>query len=202
MNFPIMTRCWAPQVSCANQMPVFPTGSPYIVSVGGSEWKNGDPAQPIAWPGSGGGFANFAAPAHQTAPVKNYLQSTPGLPPASSYNGTNRAFPDISAVATEGTSQSSPTMAGVWSLLMDHRLNQGLPPLGFLAPRIWMAAQKYPGESFQDITEGNTKDTCAGKGCDNGFPATQGWDPVTGGGRPVWGGMLKHFGNDAGIPEY
>lgn len=52
--------------------------------------------------------------------------------------------------------------------------------------------EQYPGEAFQDITSGNSKTSC-----EEGFPATVGWDAVTGWGRPVWAGMLKHFGSDS-----
>ena len=66
--------------------------------------------------------------------------------------------------------------------MMDHRLNSGLPPLGFLGP----------GEAFQSVDSGNTKTSCS-----TGFPAATGaWDPVTGFGRPVWAGIVKHFGAD------
>jgi len=185
------------KVACEYQLPVFPTGSPYIVSVGGTSWKNGDGSDPVSWHGTGGGFAwQFPQPDHQASAVAAYLNSTQGLPAASSFNRTGRAFPDISAVAVEGTSQSSPIMAGIFTLLMDHRLNAGLPPLGFVAPRLWKVAEMFPGEAFQDVTEGNTKYTSAGAFCDNGFPAAAGWDPVTGWGRPVWAGMVKHLGID------
>merc|ERR1712048_1331849 len=90
------------KISCTYQMPVFPTTSPYITSVGGTEWSGflfPDPSKPKAWSGSGGGFSwEFAAPAHQKATVSAYLQSTAGLPPASSFNASGRAYPDISAV--------------------------------------------------------------------------------------------------------
>ena len=82
-------------------------------------------------------------------------------------------------------------MAGIFSLLVDARLSAGLGPLGFVAPRIYQVASTYPGEAFEDITEGNTKTNCA-----TGFPAAKGWDPTTGWGRPVWPGLLKHFGDD------
>jgi subtilase family serine protease len=41
------------KISCEFQMPVFPTASPYVLSVGGETWQNEDPAKPIAWEGSG-----------------------------------------------------------------------------------------------------------------------------------------------------
>ena len=155
-----------------------------------SDWA-GFPPDPTAgaWSGSGGGFAwQFPRPAHQAAAVDAYLASTAGLPPPASFNATGAAYPDIAAVSVEGTSQSSPMFAGIFTLLTDARLNAGLPPLGFLGPRIWQVAAAHPGEAFEDITEGNSKTSC-----DNGFPATTGWDPVTGWGRPVWAGLAKHF---------
>ena len=76
-----------------------------------------------------------------------YLSATTGLPSASSFNHTNRAYPDISAVSVEGTSQSSPQIAGIFSMITDHRLNQGLPPLGFLGPRIYQVSKSNPGLS-------------------------------------------------------
>jgi len=181
------------QIGCEYQFPVFPTSSPYIVSVGGTDWKNGDPKKPKMWSGSGGGFSwQFAQPAHQQATVERYLTTTADLPASSSFNASGRAYPDISAVAVEGTSQSSPTFAGLFSMIVDMRLNAGLAPLGFLGPRIWSVAQAFPGEAFEDVTEGNSKTSCPA-----GFPATKGWDPTTGWGRPIWAGMVKHFASDS-----
>ena len=127
--------------------PIFPSPSPYMMSVGGTSWQGQNGAKPIAWSGSGGGFSwQFPAPAHQTNSVAKYLSSTVGLPPATAYNASNRGYPDLSAIAVEGTSESSPTVAGIFSMLCDHRLNAGLKPLGFLAPRLWQVrASPSPG---------------------------------------------------------
>jgi len=151
-----------------------------------------DPSKPVAWSRSGGGFSwEFPRADHQQNLVSGYLQNTKDLPPVSSYNQTNRAYPDISAVAVDGTSQSSPTVAGIFSLITDLRKQQGLQPLGFLGPRLYKNAEAYPGEAFQDVVDGNTATSC-----DNGFPAANGWDPVTGLGRPNWKGLVKHFAAD------
>ena len=186
------------EISCQYQMPVFPTTSPYVTSVGGTDWGNFFPSpsnEPQAWYGSGGGFSwQFERPTHQNWAVNQYLKkmnSSTGFPPQNSYNAVGRGYPDISAVSVDGTSQSSPTMAGIWSLIMDHRLNKGLPPLGYLGPRLYQTMEKYSDECFHDIVKGNSKTTC-----DSGFGCTKGWDPVTGFGRPIWEGMLKHFGTD------
>jgi len=180
------------QIGCEYQFPIFPSPSPYMTSVGGTEWKGLDPSKPVMWAGSGGGFSwQFPQPAHQQASVKHYLATTAELPAASSFNASGRAYPDISAVAVDGTSQSSPTVAGIFSLLVDMRLNSGLKPLGFLGPRLYAVADAHPGEAFEDVTEGNSKTSCP-----TGFPAAVGWDPTTGWGRPVWAGLVKYFASD------
>ena len=71
----------------------------------------------------------------------------------------------------------------------DHRLNLGLPPLGFLGPRLYSAMEQHPGVAFEDVTVGNTNTSCG-----NGFRAAAGWDAATGWGRPIWPGMLQLFG--------
>ena len=65
------------------------------------------------------------APKHQHAEVQKYLSNTKGLPAPSSFNRMGRGYPDISAVAVMGTSESSPTVAGIFSMITDHRLKQG-----------------------------------------------------------------------------
>lgn len=189
------------EVSCRYQMPVFPTASPYILSVGGTMWGR-SPEEPKAWTGygggSGGGFSwQFDMPKHQTEIVGAYLNATTGLPPKESYNRQGRAYPDLSAVGVMGTSQSCPIMAGIFAMIIDHRLNAGLKPLGFPGPRLWLTAHRFPGEAFQDVPEGNSKTSC-----DNGFPSTTGWNPNTGWGRPIWAGMLKHFGSDSMLSAF
>lgn len=178
-------------ISCEFQMPVAPTGSPYITAVGGEDWKSGQSSHPVTWKGSGGGITwQFERPDHQRSTVASYLNGT-GMPPASSYNPSGSGYPDMAALGVQGTSQACPIAAGIFSMIIDHRLNAGLPALGHLAPRMWQVAERFPGEAFFDITEGNSQGSC-----DNGFPATEGWDANTGWGRPIWDGMLKHFGSD------
>jgi len=183
------------KVSCNYQIPVFPTTSPYVISVGGTAWSEDDSSKPIAWSGSGGGFSwEFGAPDHQTDAVLAYLKDTPALPPTTSFNASGRAYPDISAIGIHGTSQSSPMVAGIFSLVNDHRLNAGLPSLGFLGPRLYQVMRRASGEAFQSVNSGDTNTTC-----NNGFPAKQGWDPVTGWGQPRWQGLLEHFGSDTAL---
>jgi len=183
-------------ISCAHSIPVAPTSSPYLVAVGGTMWK-GNSANPVTWgyagggPGSGGGVSwQFDRPAHQEETAAKYF-SRSDMPSAGSFNPHGRAYPDMAALGVQGTSQSCPITAGIWSMIIDHRLNAGLPPLGFLGTRIWQTAEQFPGEAFFDVTEGNSKTSC-----EEGFPATVGWDANTGWGTPIWNGMMKHFGSD------
>ena len=171
--------------------PFWPTSSPYVVSVGGTT-KHQDTE--VAWSDGGGGFSNnFAMPDYQKEAVQKYLES--GKAPSAKYfNKTGRAYPDLSAFATDfaivvgsgtinvaGTSCSTPTVAGIISLLNDIRLKQGKKTLGFLNPLLYQLA----GKGFHDITEGsNGIDGCPG------FTATQGWDPTSGWGSPNFG-ILK-----------
>ena len=108
-------------ISCNYTLPVFPTTSPYIISVGGTEWKGTffpDSTKPIAWSQTGGGFAwEFNASEYQNELVSKYLSAAsklPSFPASGTFNEQGRAYPDISAVAVEGTSQSSPIMAGIF----------------------------------------------------------------------------------------
>jgi hypothetical protein len=184
------------EVSCKFQIPVFPTASPYVLSIGAEMWS-GSSKNPVTWNyqntyGSGGGFSiQFPALAHQKAAISAYLEKA-GMPPSSSFNASNRAYPDLSAVGVDGTSQSCPIVAGILALITDLRLNKGLPPLGFVAPRMYDIAASHPGEAFQDITQGNSCTSCA-----NGFPATSGWDANTGFGRPIWAGWEKYLASDS-----
>ena len=93
-------------------------------------WKNGDSHKPITWSGfgggSGGGFSwSFPMPSYQKDAVQNYLNAeSSSLPPSSSFNASGRAYPDISAIGVDGTSQSCPIMAGIFSLVIDSRLRR------------------------------------------------------------------------------
>jgi subtilase family serine protease len=88
-------------ISCALNLPTYPASSPYVLGVGGTSWNApGSPASPVGWSGSGGGFSRaYASPAYQQAAVQGYLNRTSNLPPPSSFNASNRAYPDLAAVA-------------------------------------------------------------------------------------------------------
>ena len=188
-------------VDCYNfteYLPVFPTDSPYVTSVGGTNrTKEGTMS---TWDLGGGGFSNhFPTADYQKAIVEKYLDSG-ATPPFKYFNQSGRAYPDVSAYAWNceivyehenttvgGTSCASPIFAGVVSLLNDVRLNKGLKPLGFLNPLLYKTLN---GRGFFDITTGTNSGFIPENLCGGGFKAVPGWDPATGYGSPNFG-VLK-----------
>jgi tripeptidyl-peptidase-1 len=170
-------------------VPNWPATSQYVTTVGGTQAvdNNGE----IAWRGSGGGFSNyFTAPKWQQEAIASYL-SQDNLPDRRFFNATSRAYPDVSAFAVnylivhqgismqvDGTSASTPTFAGIVSLMNHLRIIAGKAPLGFLNYAIYRHWSKVPG-AFRDIRLGrNAYDKCPG------FPATIGYDTISGFGSP------------------
>jgi len=171
--------------------PVFPTSSPYVTSVGGTNrTENGTMS---TWEFGGGGFSNYFPTADfQKEVVEKYLQGGTA-PDPKFFNQSGRAYPDVSAYAkncevvfrehlsrADGTSCAAPIVAGVVSLLNDVLLNNNKPPLGFLNPTLY-AAQ---GEGMIDITTGSNNGGSSLPNCGGGFRAIPGWDPATGWGSP------------------
>lgn len=173
-------------------LPSFPSTCPYITAVGGTkdfgpEVAAFDPANGFA---SGGGFSNyFARPSYQHEAVAGYLDGVLGDQFSGLYNASGRAYPDIAAqsqafitvwngtlVGLDGTSASTPAAAAILALVNDALLAAGKPSLGFLNP--WLYQRGFA--AFTDVLSGSAV------GCDGqGFPASEGWDPVTGYGTPV-----------------
>ena len=168
-------------------IPEWPTCSPYVTSVGGTESLD------QVWIDGGGGFSDtFPMPDYQKEVVEAYLNSGK-TPPAKYFNKTGRGYPDVSAYAVnfvivydgsgtvvDGTSCATPTFAGVVSCLNDVRLNNGKSTLGFLNPLLY---QTLKGKGFFDITKGSN----SGGGSCPGFEAIEGWDPASGWGSPNFG---------------
>ncbi|KAH9052981.1 subtilisin-like protein [Lactarius deliciosus] len=159
--------------------PTFPASCPWVTGVGGT---SGYPETAAIL--SGGGFSDyFKRPYYQDDAVTTFFgilgNQYHGL-----YDASGRGFPDIAAQAfdigtvfrneykvMEGTSGSTPIVAGIVSLLNDYRISQGRRPLGFLNPWLYSSARA----GLNDITSDSNP------GCNtDGFPAVDGWDPVTG----------------------
>ena len=173
-------------------LPCFPASCPYVTTVGATKDFNPEVVainNSIGY-SSGGGFSNyFKRPRYQADVVDAYVESL-GDQYAGLYNRSSRGYPDVSAQgfdyaifwngrerSVDGTSASTPTFAAVVSLLNDARLAAGKPTLGFLNPFIYKKGYK----GLTDVQSGSA----VGCGLD-GFPATKGWDAVTGFGTPVF----------------
>lgn len=168
--------------------PNWPSSSPYVTSVGGTVDTT------TVWSSGGSGFSNFfAMPDYQADVVNAYVAK---LDDTKKFNKSGRAYPDVSAFATnfviiedgmsfpvDGTSCSTPAFAGIVSSLNDVRLNKGKKTLGFLNPLLY---QTLKGQGFMDITEGSNG---GGILC-TGFKAGPGWDAASGWGSPNFG-ILK-----------
>ena len=146
---------------------------------------------------SGGGFSNiFGPPSYQASAVASYLKSI-GSTNAGKFNVSGRGFPDVAAQAlnveiywrgqdatTSGTSCATPIFASTVALINDQLIAAGKSPLGFINPLLYA----HPS-AFRDITTGSNP------GCNtSGFPATSGWDPVTGLGSPKFGALRTAAG--------
>jgi len=166
--------------------------------------KEGVCTYPDALITTGGGFSNLSpCPTWQSKAVSAYLSSGVKLPDSKFFNSSNRGFPDVAALGhnyliawgdefqqVDGTSCSSPVVAGMITLLNSYRLNNGKDPLGFIVPLMYSA---YASDAtiFNDITKGDNK--CTENCCTKiGYEATKGWDPVTGLGTPQFDGLLKY----------
>ena len=186
--------------------PSFPVNCPYVTAVGATTLLNASihgGEQAVASPHGpasfyfGGGFSSiFPRPAWQDTAVSTYLDTYSPNYTDSVFNRNGRAFPDVSALGLNlatvwlgktygvgGTSASAPLFAAIVTLLNEERLENGKGPIGFLNPTIY----KHP-EMFHDVTVGSNP------GCGTqGFPASPGWDPVTGMGTPKYPKMRDVF---------
>jgi tripeptidyl-peptidase-1 len=174
-------------------VPETPGSSPYVTAVGGTTGVNTESAVGL----SSGGFSDhWPMPDYQKEAVDAYLKSDK-LPPASrGYNVSGRAYPDISAQATDftvvangipnpgvaGTSCASPTASGIIALLNDARLQANKSTMGFLNPFVYKNIKLW-----NDITTGSS----SGCSFDDGWPAVAGWDAVTGCGTPNYQQLVQ-----------
>eukprot|EP00039_Didymoeca_costata_P018301 m.332968 g.332968 ORF g.332968 m.332968 type:complete len:644 (-) comp17037_c0_seq1:896-2827(-) len=186
----------------------WPASSPYVTAVGatrfiGQNTENDEMA--VDQFGSGGGFYDSSVFSQQNAQyevsdVKKYLANTSiKFPPAGSFDPEGRATPDVSALgegfqvingggtlSVGGTSASSPTFAGLVSLLNEARLAAGKPKMGFLNPFLYQNE-----DAFFDVTVGSDKIGRSGQAVPYGFECATGWDPVTGLGTPLFQKLLE-----------
>ncbi|KAI1374799.1 subtilisin-like protein [Hypoxylon crocopeplum] len=209
------TGCLGPARDVFN--PQFLATCPYILAVGSTVLQtNGTPGvtpeeATDRFP-SGGGFSNiYDAPDWQRDIVGKYLEAAQlpfegyeggGGNYSNVENGTGRfnklgrAYPDVSAngdhfvissggelLRIGGTSASAPLWGSIITLINEERLAAGKGPVGFVHQVLY----SHP-EVFKDITKGDNR------ACNTtGFPAIEGWDPVTGMGAPDYPKLLELF---------
>lgn len=185
--------------------PDFPSASPYVTAVGGTDFSvKSVIGDETAWTCSGGGFSTiFSIPSWQADAVSGYLSKAEaaGLLPASSYyNASGRAYPDVSALAGQrnpycityhggafgnlaGTSASTPVFAAMVAQLNNIRLANGKSSMGFLNPFIYSNPQ-----CFKDVNDQSQNNCYYGT---TGFKTLDGWDPATGMGTPNYACLSK-----------
>ncbi|EPT01819.1 hypothetical protein FOMPIDRAFT_1119585 [Fomitopsis schrenkii] len=179
--------------SCTDFVPTFPSGCPYLTSVGATTGYDPETGASL----SSGGFSNvFSTPTFQSSDVSAYL-SWLGDEYSGLFNAQGRGYPDVSAQGmnvaivlngeiepVQGTSCASPIFASVVALLNDELVSAGQSTLGFLNP--WLYSNP---DALNDITSGNNP----GCGTD-GFYATSGWSPITGLGTPNYDALRSAAG--------
>jgi subtilase family serine protease len=182
--------------------PTALTDQPRTLYAGPAARCKANPTQTeVGWTFSGGGFSHvFAKPAYQNT-----------LPAGSTPIGTSRGVPDVALQASAGTgalvyltlppdgnsgllcgstpcstgwydiggtSLSCPQWAGL--IAIADQMNGG--GLGLVNPFLYTIASnpvQYAADFFDVTTGNNTADPSV-----TGYPATSGWDPVTGLGTP------------------
>jgi tripeptidyl-peptidase-1 len=140
---------------------------------------------------SSGGFSNyFPTPDYQAGAVQGYLSTLTPDNFATLYVGVNlfnasgRGFPDVAAYGENVTIITGGQLAPVAGTSCATLIAAGRSPLGFLNP--WLYANAH---GLTDITDGSNP------GCGTmGFPASVGWDPVTGLGSPDFESLLATLG--------
>ncbi len=184
-----------------------PAGDPLVTGVGATSLTASQPdgayQSETAWNdsfgSSGGGFSKiFARPAYQNGFVHSTGRGVPDI----SYSGDvnnglliawSQADPanvgDIFLFG--GTSAGSPQWAAIIALAdqADHH------PLGFLNDDLYSLARTRYSSVFHDVTTGNNTVSLADASGNpvniTGFPATKGWDAVTGLGTPDVAHLLQ-----------
>lgn len=174
-------------------LPTYPSGCPYVLSVGGTV----DPSEEWAASWSGGGFSNlFGIPSYQKDAVSGYINAL-GHTVEGRFNTSGRAYPDVSALGTPisviqggkqvdafGTSASAPIWAAFISLLNDARQAEGKGRVGYIHPALYNNSA-----ALRDIQAGQNY------GCNaSGFAAAVGWDPVSGLGAPNFTSLMQVLG--------
>jgi tripeptidyl-peptidase-1 len=191
---------------------VYPTSSPYVVSVGGTTFLNETTGgtspfckkndcvmtaneintmfDNVGW-ASGSGISNYSEREYWTLTEnRNYLSnlSADYLPHPSALSGF--------FMPVDGTSCSSPVFSGLLARLNSVRLNNGCPPFGAFGPFMYMMYEQCP-TCFVDKVVGCSNSTEYGDCPPNirEYCATTGYDTIYGLGLPNYGNMAEFVKN-------
>ena len=166
-----------PIPGCSQFAPSYPASSPYLTAVGGTTLGSNpggascptEVASSVQYSAvitSGGGFSSAASqtrPSWQNSAVQSWYASAQCPKPTAPYTIGGRAYPDVSMLAhnfeivsggvtqaVDGTSASSPILAGIIAAYNQARVDMGLHNLGFLNPLLYQTAATTPA-AFNDI---------------------------------------------------
>jgi kumamolisin len=182
----------------------WPADDPNIVSVGGTDLTTTGPggawAMETGWVDSGGGISpdNFAIPSWQVTTANGCTDCSKtvrnGPDVAANANFTFYVCADQTTCTSNlygGTSFATPMWAGYLALANEQAVSKGQPTLGFINPALYtIGLSGTYNANFHDITSGN-----------NGWPATKGYDLVTGWGSPN-GATLINSLTTGGNPDF
>lgn len=190
--------------TCPPFVPTYPSGCPYILSVGATQNFSPEVAVDPSLAGfySGAGFSNlFARPSYQTSAVNSYLSKI-GTLDAGYYNKTGRAYPDISAQGSlyvitssgqqelvSGTSCSAPTTSSIIALLNSARRAKGKGNVGWVNPTFY----KNPS-AFTDVFSGESGGCGSSTAASPALPVESAWDASTGLGTPLFTKLRAIYG--------
>jgi tripeptidyl-peptidase-1 len=198
---------------CGKLHPMYPASSAFVTSVSATQvWGelgevavSGNNTYGVSWT-TGGGFSSVVPrPAWQNQAVTAALKAARQLPSSSLFNSSMRAFPDLSAVGhniptvfwetyynDDGSSDSTPIVAGLVARLNTALLQAGRPSLGFLNPLLYQLYGMSPDTFFNDVVIGSNHNgdsiSCP---VDNGYSCQPGYDFVSGIGSPRIRPILK-----------
>lgn len=174
-------------------MATFPSGCPWITSVGATGYGSqggGGGALSGAYFSSGGFSRIFARPWWQARATDAYVTRLHGHLDGY-YDAQGRGIPDVATVGDgfeiiinghvlpqAGTSGSAPLLAAMIALVNDARFRAGKRSLGFINEVLYSDEGRA---ALVDITDGVSL-RC--DFADKGWPATEGWDAITGLGVP------------------
>ncbi len=161
--------------------PDTPSSSPYSMAVGGTRvWSDsqGNVQNEISWDGSGSGITmTFPMPPWQEEVAgdisDNHVVVDLALAAAPFIGSAYWIFWTGEWQLYGGTSFASPAFSGMCAVMNQYRAENGLPPLGFLPPKLYWD-EDVQTQGFRDITSGGTVD----------FDAGPGWDVPSGWGAP------------------